>query len=545
MHEYWAKPKVVREQAVMFAPSLDDAVSEDHEVRLLDEVLRVLDWSEWESHYLGGRGQPPIHPRVLAGLWLYGMMRRIRTSRPLEYACGHNIDFIWLAEGLTPDHSTLSAFFSKFRSELKSLFKQVCRIAMSIGLIRLGEVAFDATKVKASNSRFRTLNTVTLEERLQSVEKQIEQILSEVQAAEGLAAEVKAGATATKLPPELAQLKTRQEKLSNALKLAQELDKSRRRDGLDIKKNPAQVPMTDPDSRVMPNKEGGYAPNYTPTCLTDGQNGFVLDAQVLNTVNEHREALPAVDRVTEVFGESPEAFLADSGMATGLIFDGLEKREITAVIPVKSNQADDTNPVRREDLTQPVPESQWQKLVRSATGQLDKSNFIYVPDQDEYVCPNGRSLHNVGSENSNGVKQHRYRSLTCEGCPLVELCLGHPKNASPEQRTNANGRLRSIRRTEHEEVRERAAVRMKTEAAQQQYKRRSAIAETPFGFIKGVMGLRQFRHRGLDKVDHEWRWICLTLNIKKLLRGLASWRKQCQEAMNDEHEDETALMATA
>jgi len=540
VNEYWAKPRVVREQAVLFAPSLDDVVSEDHEVRLLDEVLRGLDWSEWESHYPGGRGQPPIHPRVLAGLWLYGMMRRIRTSRPLEYACGHNIDFIWLAEGLTPDHSTLSSFFSKFQNELKSLFKQVCKIAMSMGLIRLGEVAFDATKVKASNNRYRTLNTRTLEERLKSVEKQIEQMLSEVQAAEALAGEIRGGEVATKLPAELADLKTRQEKLNKALKLAKALDESRRKDGVDVKKTPSQIPMTDLESRVMPNKEGGYAPNYTPTCLTDGQNGFVLDAEVLNTVNEHREALPAVDRVIELCGESPEKFLADSGMATGPIIDGLEKREITAFIPVKSNQADETNPARREDLTQPVPESQWDQLVRNPTGQLDKSNFIYVPDQDKYVCPNGRLLRNIGSENDNGVKQYRYKSLSCEGCPLVALCLTHPKNATPEQRSNANGRLRSIRRDEHEEVRERTAVRMKTEAAKQQYNHRSGIAETPFGFIKGVMGLRQFRHRGLVKVDHEWRWTCLTLNVKKLLKGLASWKKQCQEAMS---EDESIALA--
>src|ERR1043165_5947074 len=182
--EYWAKPKVVREQTILFAPTLDDMVSADHEVRLLDEGLRGLDWLKWESHYHGGRGQPPIHPRVLAGIWLYGMMRRIRTSRPLEYFCGHNIDFMWLAEGLTPDHSTLSLFFSSFRNELKELFKQVCRIALRMGLIRLGEVAFDGTRIRSSNSRYRTLTTQSLEQRLQALDTRIEEIMAEVQKAE-------------------------------------------------------------------------------------------------------------------------------------------------------------------------------------------------------------------------------------------------------------------------------------------------------------------------------------------------------------------------
>ena len=536
-NEYWAKPKIVREQAVMFAPTLDEVVSADHEVRLLDEVLRTQDWAEWEAHYSGWRGQPPIHPRVLGGIWLYAMMRRIRTSRPLEYACGHNVDFMWLAEGLVPDHSTLAEFFSKFRPELKSLFKQVCKLAMTMGLIRLGEVAFDGTRVKASNSRYRTLTTATLAERLKLVDEQIEQMLSEVEAAEAateaLAGEVRGGKRATQLPAELADLKARQEKLKAALEIAQTLDESRRQNGVDITKNPAQVPMTDSDSRVMPNKEGGFAPNFTPTCLTDGQSGFILDAAVVNAVNEHPEALPAVDRATAMCGESPANFLADGGMATGPIMAGLEQREITGFVPVKSNEPAADSPVRRDDLTVPVAAEQWSKLPMNPQGQLDKSNFVYVAERDEYVCPQGRVVSYDSRETRNGVVLNRYVSASCEGCPLVARCLSHTKNTPLAERTEARGRVRSLRRDEHEEVRQRTAARMATESGQRQFDRRSSIAETPFGYLKGVLGLRQFRHRGLEKVDHEWRWSCLSLNMKKLLRALAHWRTFVREALID------------
>ena len=133
----WAQPQIVREQITLFQPTLDDMIPQDHEVRLLDETLRTLDWSAWEASYKrGGAGQPPIHPRVLAGIWLYAMMRRIRTSRPLEYACRHNVDFMWLAEGRTPDHTTLATFFSKNKEPLKDLFKQVCPMAMTLGWVR-------------------------------------------------------------------------------------------------------------------------------------------------------------------------------------------------------------------------------------------------------------------------------------------------------------------------------------------------------------------------------------------------------------------------
>lgn len=544
-NEYWAKPKVVREQAVMFAPTLDDVISEDHEVRLLDEVLRGFDWSEWEAHYDGWRGQPPIHPRVLASIWLYALMRRKRSSRPVEYACGHNVDFMWLAEGLVPDHSTLADFFSKFRKELKSLFKKVGHFAMTMGLIRLGEIAFDGTRSKASNSRYRTLTAATIEQRLPQLEEQIEQLLNEVAAAEAAAAEADS-APVTKLPGELAKRTARRDKLKQALAIAKTLDETRRASGVDVAKNPAQVPMTDLDSRVMPNKEGGYAPNYTPTCLTDGHRGFILDAAVLNIVNEHSEALPAVDRVTEECGETPDNFLADGGMATGPILDGLETREITAYIPAKSSEPAADSPVLRDDLTQPVAAELWPKLPKNPQGQLDKSCFVYVAARDEYVCPNGRVLSYESRETRNGVVLNRYVCGSCAGCPLAALCLlprRVPPGSADDSASNGaaihdviatGARVRSLRRDEHEEVRQRTAARMATESGRALFDRRSAIAETPFGYLKGFLNLRQFLHRGLEKVDHEWRWGCLSLNMKKLVRALARWRALCREALASE-----------
>ena len=542
---YWAKPKVVRQQAVLFAPTLDDMISMGHEVRLLDETLRRLDWSEWEAHYSGWRGQPPIHPRVLAGIWLYGMMRRIRTSRPLEYACGHNVDFMWLAEGLVPDHSTLADFFSKFRPEVKSLFKQVIKVALTMGLIRLGEVAFDGTRVKASNSRYRTLTTATLDERLKLIEAQIEQMFAEVEAAEAEVAagsgEVRGATSMTQLPSELANLEARKAKLEEALAIAQALDAARRANSIDPAQNPAQVPMTDNDSRVMPNKEGGFAPNYTPTCLTDGHSGFILDATVLNEVNEHLEALPAIDRATELCGEIPHHVLADGGMATGPIMAGLESRGIAAFVPVKSSEPALESPVRRADLTQPVPEEQWSQLPLNPQGQLDKSNFVYVAERDEYVCPQGRVLSYERREIRQGVELKRYACGSCEGCPLVSRCLSHPKQMPLAERSVANGRVRTVRRDEHAEVRERTAARLATESGQAVFHQRSRIAETPFGYLKGVLGLRQFRHRGLEQVDHEWRWSCLSLNMKKLLQALARWREQCLSALTAESTPEWPL----
>lgn len=82
----WARAPQKREQIVLFAERLDQAVPPDHTVRLLDDILGRIDWSPWESKYHGRLGQPPIHPRVLAGTLLYGLLTRIRSSRAIEEA---------------------------------------------------------------------------------------------------------------------------------------------------------------------------------------------------------------------------------------------------------------------------------------------------------------------------------------------------------------------------------------------------------------------------------------------------------------------------
>ena len=108
--DYWAKAPQVRGQRVLFATRLDEVIGAEHPVRVLDEILSRIDWSPWEAGYDLTRGQPPIHPRVLASVILYGLLTRIRSSRVLEEALGVRLDFRWLAEGRTIDHTTLSEF---------------------------------------------------------------------------------------------------------------------------------------------------------------------------------------------------------------------------------------------------------------------------------------------------------------------------------------------------------------------------------------------------------------------------------------------------
>jgi transposase len=256
--DYWQKAPVNRKQQVLIATMLDDRIPLDHPVRLLDEILAGHDWTSWEARYHGKLGQPPIHPRVLASAILYGLIRRIRSSRQLEYAINHNIDFMWLVSGRSIDHSTLCQFRTKFKKELKTLYRHVCRMAAAMGLIRLMDVAVDGTRVRARNGRHQTWNQKRIEALLEALERQWEQQIQQAELEDATdALLLDDGEPLDRLPPELADLRERQTRLRDLLRQAQEADQARRREGIDPEKNPAQIPRTDPDSRVLPNKEGG------------------------------------------------------------------------------------------------------------------------------------------------------------------------------------------------------------------------------------------------------------------------------------------------
>jgi transposase len=520
--DYWADAPLVRHQSTLFAPTLDEMIEDDSQVRLFDEVLAGADWSAWEAEYNGKVGQPPIHPRWIAAVILYGLCRAIRSSRKLEYHCHCNMEFLWLVEGRQIDHTTIAKFRTRFAGPLKGLFRQVCKIAMRMGLIRLGEVAFDGTRVRANNSRYKTLTAKTIEEKLVALDALFDQMMAEADTADQSLSLDGVADSPTGLPDELADVKARRERLQQALEEVRAADEARKRKGTDPEKNAAQIPITDTDSRVMPNKEGGYAPNYTPTAITDGHRGFIVDADVLNEVNETPAFLSGLERIEEMLGERPEKALTDGGNNSGAVLEQLEQLGIEGYAPVESSQPQPGNPACRDDPTQPVPEDQWANLPRNGRKQLAKSSFVYDAERDLYYCPQGHAMpfEKTKPDDRNGerIQLRIYRNSHCVGCPLAKVCL----NASAQHG-------RTITRDRYEEVRDRMAARMATESGRQIYNRRPHMAETTFAILKAVMDVRRFLLRGSEKVKTEWTWAVTAFNIGKLVRAIGRLRADFDE----------------
>lgn len=514
---YFAPPKLNRHQITLFAPTLDEMLSEDHAARILDELINKMDLSEFERNYHGAIGQPPIPPRVIVKVLLYAMSRRTRSSRLIEYALGFHVDFMWLAEGRQIDHSTLSTFRKNHFKALQSLFRQMGKLALTMGIIRINEITFDGTRVRANNNPHATLTAEGIEKRLDELVEELGQWAQESEQND----QQESSKPKQEIPPELQGAKARQKELEKALEKVRQMDEERKKNRqIDPKKNPAQIPTTDPDSRVMPNKEGGFAPNFTPVAAVSTHGDFILHADVIDSVTEHTEIQAAVDRIEENFGERPGAVLADGHFATGANITAFEKTTTELISPVPNSGTTAVNPANRPDPTVAVPELEWPNLpISPQNKQLDKSCFIYDEASDTYYCPMGKPLTYEGTKSkpsaSGKMEFSIYRCKVCASCPLNSKCVS---TKSKDGRT--------IQRDKCTEQRERHAAKMATPERKEQYQRRLHAGESAFAYIKQVLGVRQFLLRGLDNVKTEWLWACATYNMMKLINYVAKLRKQ-------------------
>jgi transposase len=519
----WAQPLRSRDQIVLFAPTLEDAITGDHPVRLFDEVIGRLDFTDWELRYCLFDGQPPIHPRVMASVILYGLSLGIRASRKLEDACGNRIDFLWLTEGRVIDHSTLAGFRVKFEVELKKLFQQIGRVAIGLGMANLNQVALDGTVKRSNNSRTAVASRATLEQKVAALDQQVEQMMTQATEADRQDKELFGESSPMKLPEALKDMQSRQKQLAAALKKAREIElRQKQRSGRSSKEGPA-VPTTDVDSSLMMNKTGGFAPNHLVVLATEGENGLIMDYQVPAHGDEPSTVLPAMENLKQAYGSDQQEsgpcvvkeLLADTGFNSGRNLEQLKESGIEPWMPARKSAIAQSPPQGSQTIQADGGSTPSTALSNSVT-TLDKSAFTYNQETDTYTCPAGRSLPllRTSSETREGgkVTYREYQSTDCSGCPLASRCLSR------------DSKKRRVRRDEFEPLREEMAARMNTPAGKAKYRRRSFLAETPFAVINTSMNVRQLLLRGIDKVKTEIGWICCAYNLKKLNKLLAAQR---------------------
>jgi transposase len=328
-----------RETGFLFPPSIDDWLPEKHLARFVVEVIDGLDLSGMTRSYRGS-GSASYHPALLLGLLVYGYTTGVFSSRKLERATYDSVAFRFITGNEHPDHDTIATFRRRFLREIEGLFVRVLELAREMGLLKLGTVALDGTKIHANASRHSALSY----EHAGKIEAQLQAEVSELMA-RAEAADAAEEADGMSIPDELARREDRLAKLAEARAKIEARAKERfEREAAEHRaelaareakaaatgkkpggKPPAaplegprpedQINLTDEDSRIMPVAGGGFEQCFNAQAVVATQSLLVVAVGVVQAPNDKQQIAPMLGEIAalpEDLGR-PETLLADNG----------------------------------------------------------------------------------------------------------------------------------------------------------------------------------------------------------------------------------------
>ncbi len=463
------------DQALLFPPNLRDWLPSEHLAYFVLDVVRSLDLKDIYAYYdfedvkdaegrvVGrraktSRGRPAYDPRMMTALLVYAYVTGTPSSRQIERRCQEDVAFRVLSANQKPDHDTIAEFRRIHLEALAGLFLQVLKLCEKAGLVKLGHVALDGTKVKANASKHKAMSYERMMETEKRLEEEVAKLLAKAQTVDAAEDEQYGkDRRGDELPAELARRESRLAKIREAkAALEQEakeraardaeaarakIEERRRKEeetGKKIGGRPPEVPdpekavpepkaqrnFTDPESRIM--KDGatkGFEQAYNAQAVVDGEAQVIVAAAVTQETNDKRQLVPMLEKVEENVGRIPEKASADAGYFS---------------------EANVTDP------------------------KLQGIDLHVPPD---------RQKHGQAAEEVNGPA---------------------PQDAA---------------------VIDRMRHKLKTAEGRAVYKTRKQIVEPVFGQIKEARRFRRFSFRGLKKVAAEWNLICLTHNLLKLFRS--------------------------
>jgi len=342
-------------QSFLFPPSVLDFVPSNHLAHFVRDLVREeLDLSPILSKYTEERGYPPYHPALMTALLLYAYSQAIYSSRKIEKACYERLDFMAVTAMSKPDHATISEFRRVHMKELQPLFVQVLKLCQEAGLVKLGHVALDGTKVKANASKRKAMSYARMVEEEKKLNEEVRRWLDEAEREDeednGKHGKSKRG---DELPDWVANKQARLEKIREAKALLEErarveaerlanerAEKERERghplsgtppkamDGVPAPK--AQVNFTDPESRIM-KASGEFVQAYNCQAAVDADSHVVLANSVSQEQSDSHQLTSVLDQIEESVG-SPEEVSADAGYCSETNLAELAERGVRAFI---------------------------------------------------------------------------------------------------------------------------------------------------------------------------------------------------------------------
>ncbi len=447
------------DQQFLLPPSLHDWLPEGHLALFVSDVVEHgLDLSAIYRDYQGdGRGMPPYDPRLMVKLLVYGYCTGKTSSRKIEKATYDEVPYRVLAADQHPDHDSIAAFRKRHLPALASLFKQILKLANEMGLIRLGHVGLDGTKLLANASKHKAMSYGRMCEAEKRLDAEVQKLLAEAEQTDAEEdRKYGKGKRGDELPKDLERKQSRLEKIreakvaleqqareqaaAEAAEVRRRLDERAEQEAKTGKKIAGRVPQvpderevkpedkaqrnfTDPDSRIMVDgATKGWVQGYNAQAAVDDAHQIIVAADLVQDTNDKQQLVPMMAQVLENMGRLPDNVSADAGYFS-------------------------------------------EHAVTDASLQ---GTSLHVPP--------GRQKH---------------------GEPLP----------------NPEGDVENL------SVADKMRRKLASEAGRDIYKMRKAIAEPPFGQIKQARGFRRLSFRGTVAAKAEWLLVCAVHNLLKIFRS--------------------------
>jgi transposase len=424
-------------QQMLLPEALQDWLPEGHLAYFISDAVDGLDLEAFHARYAsGGPRNQPFHPAMMVKVLVYGYATGVFSSRKIARKLHEDVAFRVLGAGNFPAHRTISDFRAFHLKELSELFVQVVRLAREMGLVKLGTIAVDGTKVKANASRHKAMSYSHMLKAEAELKAQIAALLNKAR----LADEAEKNEPELDIPAEIARRQDRLNAIAEArtrleqrqrdadLERGRSDDDDRRPKGKDGKpkggrykrefgtpEDSAQENFTDPDSRIMKRAGGGFDPSYNAQTAVDDTAHIIVAAELTNSASDAGELPTMLNAVKDNLGHLPEQMLADAGYRSEAVFEQLAECGTELVV---------------------------------ALGREGKQQLHFDPQRSPHTA--------------------------------------------------------------------QMAAKLKSAEGKAAYRRRKWIAEPPNGWVKNVLGFRQFSLRGLHRVQAEWKLVCMALNLRRM-----------------------------
>ena len=466
-----------RTQATLFPEQLDDYVTEENPVRVIDVFIDELELSGLGFKTVpAGMGRPAYHPSTMLKLFIYGYLNRIQSSRRLEREAGRNVELMWLVGRLAPDFKTIADFRKNNTKAIIRVCREFVLICGKLNLFTASLVAIDGSKFKAVNNRNRNFTQAKIKLRLKQIDESIARYLGQI---------------ATEDRVELATSKNKVERLETKIgKLRKEIDQLNKIQA-QLKEVPdKQLSLTDPDARSMATSGRGTGMvAYNVQAAIDSKHHLILAHEVTNQGHDRLQLANMARQAKAILAVDDVTVVADRGYFSGEEIKACEEAGITTYLPKPQTSGN------------------------QAKGYFGKRDFIYHTEDDEYECPAGERAIYRFSREEKGKTIRRYWSSECIRCSMKPEC-------TPSD-------YRRISRWEHEAIVDRLDARM--ERNPDMMKVRRSTVEHPFGTLKAWMGSTHFQMKTIKRVSAEMSLHVLAYNLKRVKNIMGT--RQLIEAM--------------